>query len=123
MEVDLKRLRVSKNISAKEMVEVIKALYPKYDKTIQSKCENGKSYGVSLRKDAEEAIINRFAPEIKKYKKDDHRLTCRISCRLEDEVYHELMKNVKTDGYITIQSWLTDVVRKYNGEKKERSCK
>lgn len=44
MSDELRELRISKQIPAKEMVEVVQALYPKYDKTVQSKCENGEAY-------------------------------------------------------------------------------
>lgn len=124
MELDLKKLRISKNIPAKDMVAVVKALYPKYDKTVQSKCENGEAYGVCLLPDAAEAIRDTFAPELKKKrKKDHHRLTCRISCRLENDVYEELQRNVKAEGYATMQDWLTDVVKRYNRQKKAQRIK
>ncbi len=104
------------------MVEVVKAIYPKYDKTVQSKCENGDAYGVSLRKDAAEAIIQKFAPELKKQrKKDGHRLTCSILCRLETHEYEALQLNIRADGYTTIQSWLTDIVKQYNEKMKNKN--
>ena len=51
MAEELRELRLSKQIPAKDMVAVVQAIYPKYDKTVQSKCENGDAYGVSLRPD------------------------------------------------------------------------
>ena len=79
---DLRDLRVQKQLPVKEMVEVVRALYPKFDKTVQSKCENGSSYGIVLRPDAMEALYKRFAPEIlegrRLARKERHRLTCRI---------------------------------------------
>ena len=38
------------------MVAVVQGLYPKYDKAMQSKCENGDDYGISLRPDAMRAL-------------------------------------------------------------------
>ncbi len=119
MDFDLKKIRISKNIPAKDMVEIVKAIYPRYDKTLQSKCENGNDYGVCLRKDAEKAICRAFAPELQK-KKDGHRLTCRISCRLETADYETLMQNIAADGYITTQDWLSDMVKRYNAKGKEK---
>ena len=52
MAEELRELRLSKQIPAKDMVAVVQAIYPKYDKTVQSKCENGDAYGVSLRPDS-----------------------------------------------------------------------
>ena len=42
MAEDLRELRISKQIPAKKMVAVVRQLYPKYDKTMQSKCERGR---------------------------------------------------------------------------------
>ena len=82
MAEELRELRLSKQIPAKDMVAVVQQIYPKYDKTVQSKCENGEVYGVSLRSDAMAALYAHFAPEVveqrKAAKKDAHRLTCRI---------------------------------------------
>lgn len=81
MAEELRELRLSKQIPAKDMVAVVQQIYPKYDKTVQSKCENGEIYGVSLRPDAMAALYAHFAPEVveqrKAAKKDAHRLTCR----------------------------------------------
>ena len=58
MAEELRELRLSKQIPAKDMVAVVQAIYPKYDKTVQSKCENGDAYGVSLRPDAMAALYS-----------------------------------------------------------------
>lgn len=113
----LRELRLAKQIPAKEMVAVVQELYPKYDKTVQSKCENGEVYGVSLRPDAMAALYARFAPELvtarKAPKKDNRRLTCRISARLEDADYAALQRLVATEGYASMQDLLTNIVRRY----------
>ena len=87
------------------------------DKTVQSKCENGEIYGVSLRPDAMAALYAHFAPEVveqrKAAKKDAHRLTCRISARLETADYEALQQLIAADGYATTQDWLTAIVRRY----------
>ena len=46
-------------------------------------------------------------------KKDAHRLTCRISARLETADYEALQQLIAADGYATTQDWLTDIVRRY----------
>lgn len=113
----LRELRLSKQIPAKEMVAVVQQLYPKYDKTVQSKCENGEFYGVSLRPDAMTALYQHFAPEVienrKAAKKDAHRLTCRISARLKADDYTALQQLIVASGYATMQEWLTVIVRRY----------
>lgn len=116
MAEELRELRLSKQIPAKDMVAVVQQLYPKYDKTVQSKCENGDAYGVSLRPDALAALYDHFAPELaqaRKAKKDAHRLTCRISARLETADYEALQRLIEADGYATTQDWLAATVRSY----------
>ena len=116
---ELRKLRLEKNIPAKDMVVVVRAIYPKYDKTMQSKCENGDEYGVSLRPDAMNALYEQFAPEqlAKKPKRDNHRLKGRVSCRLEDADFSALQQRMSKDGYTTAQNLLTELVRQYlNGE-------
>lgn len=117
----LRELRTSKKIPAKEMVAVVQELYPKYDKTMQSKCENGAEYGVSIRTDALDALYRKFDPgkleAHSPHKKERHRLTSRISARLENVDFMALQQNIKSDGYETMQDWLTDIVREYNRRK------
>ena len=116
MSDELRELRLSKNIPVKDMVEVLKPLYPKYDKTVQSKCENGDAYGVQLRPDAMAALYKAFDPDAltkKRKSKDQHRLTCRVSCRLETEEYVKLKRLVEAEGYGTMQDWLTAKIREY----------
>lgn len=117
MAEELRELRIGRKLPAKEMVEVVRGIYPKYDKTMQSKAERGDEYGIQIRRDAMDALYARFDPEQltkpKKKKGDGHKYTCRISCRLPDEQYLLLQKHTKADGYRTMQDWLTDQVRKY----------
>lgn len=119
----LRELRTSKQLPAKDMVAVVRELYPKFDKPMLSKCENGDSYGVNIRPDAIEALYSRFAPEIlerkRRAKSGGHRLTCRIYGRLENDDYAALQQYIKADGYATMQDWLTAVVRQYLREKTE----
>lgn len=118
MAEELRELRLSCQLPAKEMVEVVQGIYPKYDKTMQSKCERGDEYGIQLRKDAMKALYTRFAPEQLKKKGDRHKYTCRISCRLPDDIYQQLQEQIMTDGFQTVQDWLTYQVKKYLSERR-----
>lgn len=115
MAEELRELRLKRQLPAKEMVTVVQDIYPKYDKTMQSKCERGNEYGIQLRKDAMEALYARFDPErlTKKKKGDGHKYTYRISCRLPDDEYTELQQLIKADGFNTIQDWLSQYVHQY----------
>jgi len=112
---DLRGLRLTKQLAAKDMVAVIQELYPSFDKTMLSKSENGEKYGVILRRDAMNALIERFAPEdqeaIKKRRRGGHRLTCKATCRLEDDDYALLQRLISDAGYDTTQDWLSDLVK------------
>ena len=114
---ELKALRVTKKIPARDMVEVVQKIYPKYDKTMQSKCENGELYGIELSRDAMDALYEKFDQErasaIRARRKDKHRLTCSIRARLEKPVYDALQRRIEAEGYATAQDWLTDKVMMY----------
>lgn len=114
---ELMELRVGRGLPAREMVAVVQELYPKYDKTMQSKCEHGEEYGVLLRPDALKALYRHFAPELleprKQTRHGQHRLTCRISARLENSTFAALQQRMQADGYRTFQELLTALVASY----------
>lgn len=114
---DLRRLRTEKGLSAKVMADVIRRHYPKFDKTVLSKCEHGDEYGVVIKDDILSILYAEFAPELltahKATRSGKHRLTCRISARLENDVYGALQRQMQADGYATTQELLTDLVQKY----------
>lgn len=126
---DLRALRLESGASGKEMVKVVQMIYPKYDKTIQSKCERGNEYGIQLRSDAAAALIARFAPgcefspeepvpvQKRATRHGMHRLKNSIRCRLPSDIYVELLARIKEDGG-TIQAWMTHQVQKYLAEKR-----
>lgn len=120
---ELRCLRVDLGLPTKDMVAIVQTLYPKFDKTMQSKCERGDEYGVNIRPDAMKALYERFAPERleppKRTRHGQHRLTCRISGRLEDSVYAALQQHMETDGYATAQEWITAMVLRYIAEKED----
>ena len=118
----LRDLRISQQLPAKDIVAVVQAIYPKYDKTLQSKCERGDEYGIQLRQDAMAALLAKFSPcliQTATKKGDGHKLTSRISCRLSDEEYAELQQFVKAEGFDTMQAWLACRVRKYIKRKRK----
>ena len=114
---EIRALRLAKNIPAKAMVEVIQKLYPKFDKTVLSKCEQGEKYGVHIRPAAVDALYEAFAPELleaqKRARDGNRRLTNRVSVRLTDEDYKALQRQMKAHGFATNQALLTALVRWY----------
>ena len=118
---ELKALRLRRNLSQKDMVDVVRQIYPKYDKYVQSKCEKSELYGVELAKDAMNALYAAFDPERatarSARKKDKHRLTCSIRARLETPIYEALQQLIEAEGHATAQEWLTEKVMSYLAEK------
>lgn len=114
----LKEIRESGCIVQKDIVTLIKSEYPGYDKALNSKCENPERYGVGLTPGAMQLVIENYAPgllhsETKPAKRrDNHRLTRRIHCRLTDEDYDRLMEHIHGEGFDTVQAWLTYTVRR-----------
>lgn len=124
--MELSDISVPKGTKEKNLVAVIKAIYPKYDKTIHSKCKHGDVYGVMLRPDAMRSVCIKLSitPEAtpqseppRPRKADRRTLPCRISCRLSQSEYSELQQNIKADGFDTMQDWLTKCVRQYIKKK------
>lgn len=119
----LRRLRETHKIPVKVIVDAVRELYPKYDRTLQSKCEHGDEYGIDLRRNALDSLLEQFAPELleeEKYRRGGcHRLTCRVHCRLDAEDYSALLICIKAEGYSTMQGWLSHKICKYLREKRE----
>lgn len=112
----LRDLRLLQSLASQEMVDVVREIYPKYDKPLQSKCEAPDVYGVEIRPDALKALYKRFDPEgweKRKKASDGHRFNCRISCRLDDVTYQKLMGQIRQDGFKTVQDWIEDQVLAY----------
>lgn len=125
----------------REAVAVIRERYPKFNKSLFYKATNPDQYGVLLRSESAALLRQHFpekfgeeepetaAPEAgtkKHHASGGHRLTCRVQCRLEDDVYLELLRMIKEDGYSTTQSWLSDFITRFiairakrKGEAKE----
>lgn len=117
----LRELRTKLGVPAKDMVDVVRLAFPKYDKMLQSKCERSEEYGVRIRPEAMDALYAKYAPEelekAKKRRRGGHRLTCKISCRLEDDEYNRLIICIHEDGFEQMQAWLTYIVRNYLKKK------
>ncbi len=114
---ELRQLRLEKGLSAREMATVIQRRFPKFDKTVLSKCEHGEEYGVEIRPEALDALYAEFdpggKPPQKPRKADGHRLTHSVKARLPDGLYAQLQRQMEADGYATNQDLITELVMKY----------
>jgi|GEM_PF-255285 len=134
---NLKETLLAGGIAPKEAVRVVKARFPSFDKTLLSKCSKPEKYGVVLHPDGYEALFTKYPaaqpqepadtsqqakaePTTKRHKSGGHRLKCRISCRLENDEYEQLQRLVRSDGFDTMQDWLTYQVRQYIADFEQR---
>lgn len=116
---DLRQLRLSTAAPVTEMVDIVRTLYPKYDKTLQSKCEHGEEYGIQLRSDAMRALLHRFAPDGRGAPKADGRTKpYRIQARLTKAVYGQLQQLVGERG-ATMQDFIEGLILDYLTRRKE----
>lgn len=115
--IELSDLVFPGKVMDKEIVAVIQAVHPKYDKTLHSKCKRGAEYGIQLRRSAIDAVTQEFgvvAHTAPKPRKPDNRsLPRRISCRLSEADYSELQLLIQSEGYSTMQDWLRQHIRQY----------
>ena len=115
---DLSQLREFARIKASDMVEVVQGLYPRYDRYIHSKCENGREYGIQLRPDATRALLEAFAPgQLHKPRKPNRKKNGRIQARLSDDLHERVRLHLAQTG-ITAQQFLEGlVVRFFTGKE------
>lgn len=118
---DLRSLRQKKNISAKDIIELVRSMFPGFDKTLHSKCENGDKYGITLKISAQNAIIMKHAPELmekeKRRRQGNHKLTATVFCRVDNETHRKLHDKIRNEGWTSVQSWLTEIILEYLGGK------
>ena len=97
-----------------DIVEVVSAIYPRFDRYLLSKVEHGEEYGIRLRADAQHELLNHFkvAQDASKAKRKPNRSKPRrISCRLTDKAYGLLQRELDRTG-VTKQSWLEALIAK-----------
>lgn len=119
---ELRALRQSRNIPAPKMVAVVKRFHSTFDGPMLSKCENSDKYGVRISRKALDALYREFAPDmipsVKRKRDGRHRLTKRVSGRLENSEHAALLEQIKAAGYATTQDWVTDMARQYIKKQK-----
>jgi len=117
MSKELEYLRNSKGVANKVLVDAIKIKFPGFDKSLLSKVTRSDQYGVTLRREVIDSLVEEFAPDAKervKRRRDGyHRLTHRIMCRLEESVYIELQQAQIASGHDTMQSYVADILKSH----------
>lgn len=111
----LRWLHFSKGVAGSDIVETVQAYAPKFGKSELSKTENPESYGIEISKDALTALWLTYAPdeyEMRKRTGDGHRLSKRLSCRVEDNVYTLVQCYVKAE-HMDVDTFLNKLIRDY----------
>ena len=73
-------------VTTDEIVDAIREVFPKHNKTLLTRCERPAEYGIELRPKAIAQLRERFG-EIKA-KGDGHKLTNRLACRVPTSIYN-----------------------------------
>lgn len=111
----LRELRLGMQIPTKDMVDTVQAVFPKFDKTVLSKCENDEKYGVTISQTAMDTLYDTFDPERQTARQsrtaDRHKLPRRVTCRLTEAHYEALQQHMNQTGYATMQEWMTSVIQ------------
>lgn len=105
---DLKTVMRLKKISNRTMVELMKEEFPRFDKTLLSKCRNPDAYGVVLHPRGFN-ILSDFPDRRTEHRK----LTKRIYGRLNEQEYEALNELLTRDGYKSVQDWIRETVQLY----------
>lgn len=110
----VKEFRAERGLMAKQMVEVLREQYPKYDKALHSKVERPEEYGIRLVNEAERLLEDAFQKTTPASRKPDRRrLPVRIQCRLSKTNYTQLQLALKRAGFDTVQAGLTYIINLY----------
>lgn len=122
---ELKDLRISHSLAARDMADAVQALYPRFDRYLLSKCEASDQYGVELKRDALKLLYMTYAPKewkrIQRRHTDRHRLTRSIRCRLDEPTYQALLSVIHENGFETVQDWLESTVRVILGLRRKKA--
>lgn len=112
--LDVKAFLEATNASRQDVIKVVREQYRGFDKSLLSKVENPDRYGVRLVTGAERHLLENItntAPEIRK--RDGHRFTCRVACRLPQGKFDELQRKLRKDGFETVQEGLNELIERY----------
>ena len=94
---------------AKDYVEVIRTVAPKYDKQLHSKIQRPGLYGIRLTPAAEAAIVVAFGEPYNRSKVDKHKLKAKVQCRLTEYEIDRLQQQLRDVRFeaLSISSELT----------------
>lgn len=120
--MDIQQFAEQNNLKDKDMVGVIQTEFPKYSKQIHSHVKN-QQCGITLVEKAVSLLTRTFsinAPEALRARKSDrHKLTDKVSCRLEPGLKPLLQQRFREDGFETDNEGLKFLINQYLGVNHE----
>ncbi|MBE5807738.1 MAG: hypothetical protein E7317_05295 [Clostridiales bacterium] len=105
----LRDLGERRHIPAMDLVELVRTIYPKFDRFLLSRCSHGEENGVMLRPDALKALLLHFAEDRLKPRADRRKRPNRCQCRLTDVLYERVRKRIQERGQ-TMQDYLEGLI-------------
>ena len=112
--IQMKEFRESRNLSPREIVELVQEDAPGFDKYLLSKVERPEKYGIRLLNEIEQNLAEAFPLTVPEARKPDRRKNpCRLYCRLGKRMYGQLQRAFQADGFKTTQDGLVYIISKY----------
>lgn len=97
----------------RELVDAVQTIYPRFDKSLLSKAKNAERYGVEICGDALKHLWLTYAPEEyakRKRQSDGHKLTRRLQCRVDENLYEEFIEESHKCGFKDTNECLVELV-------------
>lgn len=126
-------------VTTSALVGSIRRFFPGFDKTLLSKVRNHIRYGVTLRREAYEAIFQDFPfledatsmepvvclplPVKTGRRGDRHRIKTRVAARITADRIRLLQKLVKEDGFPSVSAWLIWQINRYIRAKEKEATR
>jgi len=110
-----------KGVKSEQIAETIREVFPKHTRSLIYKCMYSDLYGIELRKEAVEALQEKYGGR----KKDRHKLTRVLKCRVSDDLY-DAYKTYAESFHCDVQGLfvrrITDVLKTNFPQPKEAAA-
>lgn len=108
------KLRLEAGLSQKELSNLMRLKFPRYNKGVQSMVENPKDYGVKWTSEAEQYAAEAFRTP----SKDTHRKRYSLRCRVTESRYAKVKLLIEQEGrFATVQDWLDHLIDSWIRQK------
>lgn len=112
--IQMKEFREGRNLSQRDIIDVVQESAPGFDKYLLSKVERPEKYGIRLLNEIEQTLVEAFPQTVPEARKPDRRKNpCRLYCRVGKRMYGQLQRALQADGFKTTQDGLVYIISKY----------